>query len=104
MPRVNLIGASNRQTNSTCVFGSMAGLAPTSNTRPHITGLPGYKYARTAANGINWDSGDTLSRDATSLTNGCGFNRECADGRKCVKHLNFPYVNGVSHYPGKRHF
>lgn len=104
MPRVNLIGASNRQTNKTCVFGSMAGLAPTSNTRPHITGLPGYKYARTAANGIDWDSGDTLPRDVTGLSEGCGFNRGCAKGKTCVKHLNFPYVTGVSHYPGKRHF
>ena len=104
MPRVNLIGASNRQTNSTCVFGSMAGLAPTSNTRPNITGIHGYKYARTAANGIDWDSGATLTRDVTGLSKGCGFNKPCDEGRKCVKYLNFPYVTGVSHYPGKRHF
>ena len=100
MPRVNLIGASNRQTNSTCVFGSMAGLAPTSNTSPHITGLPGYKYARTAANGIVWDTGATLSRDVKGLSEGCGFNRGCTDGRKCVKHLNFPYVTGVAYRTG----
>ena len=54
MPRVNLIGASNRFTNRVsgdgCVFGSMAGLAPTATKRPWVTGLHGYKYTRSAAN------------------------------------------------------
>lgn len=106
MPRVTLIGASNRLTNSTCVFGSMAGLAPTSNTRPHITGIHGYKYASSAANGIDWNTGATLTRDATSLTNGCGFNRdkpyECTNGNKCVKYLNFPYVTGTTYRTGSK--
>ena len=48
MPRPNLIGASNRYTNSTCVFGSMAGLAPTATMRPHITGIHGYKYLKSS--------------------------------------------------------
>ena len=50
MPRINLIGASNRHTNNTCQFGSMAGLAPTTNVRPNITGLPAYKVSIIAAN------------------------------------------------------
>ena len=102
MPRVNLIGASNRQTNSTCVFGSMAGLAPTSTVRPHITGIHGYKYARSAANGIDWDTGATLKRDATGLTKGCGFNRGCTNGMACVKFINYPYVTGVAYRTGSK--
>lgn len=102
MPRVNLIGASNRQTNSTCVFGSMAGLAPTSTVRPHITGMHGYKYARTAANGIDWKTGATLPRDVKGLNNGCGFNRGCTNAHKCVKHLNYPYVNVVAYRTGSK--
>ena len=102
MPRVNLIGASNRQTNSTCVFGSMAGLAPTSTVRPHITGIHGYKYARTAANGIDWNSGATLPRDATGLTKGCGFNRSCDKGRECVlKHIGYT-ATGVAYRTGSK--
>ena len=103
MPRVNLIGASNRQTNSTCVFGSMAGLAPTSNTRPNITGLHGYKYTRSAANGISWGTGVTPTRDIKGLANGCGFNKDCkTEGIKCVKYLNFPYVTGTTYRTGSK--
>ena len=68
---------SNRFTNSVsgevCVFGSMAGLAPTATKRPHITGLPGYKYTRSAANGTDWETGATLPRDVEGLKKGCGF-------------------------------
>jgi len=105
MPRVNLIGASNRQTNSTCVFGSMAGLAPTSTVRPHITGMHGYKYARTAANGIDWKSGATLPRDVKGLSNGCGFNRdkpgECTNAHKCIKFVGYT-TTGVAYRTGAK--
>ena len=99
MPRINLIGASNRQTNSTCVFGSMAGLAPTATKRPHITGLHGYKYTRSAANGTIWDTGAILPRDVTGLSKGCGLNRPCANGRKCVKFIGHT-TSGVAYRTG----
>ena len=86
MPRVNLIGASNRYTNKTCHFGSMAGLAPTAAVRPNITGLPGYKYTRSAANGTNVD-GSTLAQSVSDKAGGCGFGRSCVDGKKCVATL-----------------
>ena len=43
-----MIGASNLHTNSTCVFGSMAGLAPTATVRPNVTGIHGYKYLKSS--------------------------------------------------------
>ena len=105
MPRVNLIGASNRFTNSVsgdvCVFGSMAGLAPTSTVRPHITGIHGYKYARTAANGTDWETGDTLGRDVEGLSNGCGFSRGCSKGKSCIKFIT-PAPTGVAYYTGSK--
>ena len=101
MPRVNLIGASNRQTNSTCVFGSMAGLAPTATKRPWVTGLHGYKYARTAANGTNWETGDTLPRDVKGLREGCGLNRPCDKGRSCVKFIG-DSTTGVAYRTGAK--
>lgn len=91
MPRPNLIGASNRYTNSTCVFGSMAGLAPTATVRSDITRIHGYKYARTAANGIDWNTGTTLERDDNALKNGCGLNKSCADGMKCIKAIGYTH-------------
>ena len=93
MPRVNLIGASNLYTNNTCQYGSMPGLAPTTNVRPNISGAPGYKYSAIAANGLNWSSGEALN--ATAWLNGCGFGRSCADGSKCLKFLglwNGPHI------------
>ena len=99
MPRVNLIGASNRQTNSTCVFGSMAGLAPTATKRPHITGLPGYKYTRSAANGTDWETGAILTRDVKGLEEGCGLNRPCDKGRSCVKFIG-DSTTGVAYRTG----
>lgn len=79
MPRPNLIGASNRYTNSTCVFGSMAGLAPTATVRPHITGIHGYKYLKS-------------SNDATFFTKkGCGFNKSCDNGKQCIKAIGYSH-------------
>ena len=98
MPRVNLIGSSNRQTNSTCVFGSMAGLAPTATVRPHITGSHGYKSARVAINSFNWDNNAFLNQQEKD--NGCGFNRTCADGKMCVKFIGNSL--GPAYYPGKK--
>lgn len=87
MPRINLIGASNRQTNQTCHYGSMAGLAPTTNVRPNVTGLPGYKVGVTAANQHNND-GTAISSNTLSMSAGCGLGKRCADGTACLKHLN----------------
>ena len=95
MPRVNLIGASNRYTNNTCEFGSMAGLAPTANVRPNVTGLPGYKVTLTAGNqhleGPPGGYGKTLDKNTTYRNWGCGlglYSTACADGEKCLKNLN----------------
>tara|TARA_B100001175_G_scaffold286813_1_gene268797 strand:+ start:1717 stop:2040 length:324 start_codon:yes stop_codon:yes gene_type:complete len=87
MPRVNLIGASNRQTNQTCHYGSMPGLAPTTNVRPNITGLRGYKVGVTAANQHNND-GSAIASNTASMNAGCGLGKRCADGTACLKHLN----------------
>ncbi len=90
MPRINLIGASNRQTNQTCHYGSMPGLAPTTNVRPNVTGLPGYKVAVTAANQHNND-GTAISSNTKSMAAGCGLGKykgACAEGTACLKHLN----------------
>ena len=93
MPRPNLIGASNRQTNRTSVFGSLAGLAPTTGVRPHVTGLNGYKFARVAANGIRFSDNTWLSK--ADYDGGCGLSRGPESGKKCVletigynKHVN----------------
>ncbi len=64
---------SNLYTNSTNVFGSMAGAAPTVGVRPHITGINGY------------NKGMNLPKDA--LVNGCGRNRSRADNVTCAKFL-----------------
>ena len=89
MPRPNLIGASNRYTNSTCVFGSMAGLNSTTGVRPWITGMNGYKYSRSAANGVDWSTGVALN--TAERTAGCGldrpFGQRCNDGRSCLRFL-----------------
>jgi hypothetical protein len=103
MPRVtnNMLG-SNYRTNSTCVFGSMAGLAPTKNVRPNVSALPGYKFARSAANGLNWETGTSLS--ATDEANGCGLNRGCDKGKLCVKYLGNAGATSMAHRTGQRHF
>lgn len=94
---------SNRLTNQTCVYGSMAGLAPTTNVRPNVTGLAGYKAAKVAANMFVWPTNNFLSTN--ELQEGCGLGKKgsvaCADGKKCVEHIG--YVKNVSqYYPGKR--
>ena len=108
--KINLLG-SNLHTNNTCAFGSMAGLAPTSTVRPWITGLHGYKYARTAANGLNWANGTTLSKDATNYAGGCGLAKDytkggdtCDNGRKCIDLINPNPPTIVQHRTGKKHF
>jgi len=73
---------SNLYTNNTCQFGSMAGLNPTVGVRPNVTGIHGYKYLRTAANGVDWETGASLNTE--DVANGCGFLRTCEDGRKCL--------------------
>ena len=95
MPRINLIGASNRKTNNTCVFGSMAGLAPTATVRPHITMLPGYKYARA----FNKDPLDTGCGWANALSS--NKDNYCKEGKKCVE--NIGYTKSVTqYYVGKK--
>ena len=95
MPRINLIGASNRQTNQTCHYGSLPGLAPTTNVRPNVTGLPGYKVMSVAANQHKegpagyWSL--TLASNTSAMTNGCGLGKykgACADGTACLRYLN----------------
>lgn len=92
MPRINLIGASNLHTNNTCQFGSMAGLAPTTNVRPHIVSLPGYKYTRPF--------------NKNPLDGGCGWKyaksgQACSKGKMCIN--NIGYTKNVSqYYVGKK--
>lgn len=96
MPRVNLIGASNRYTNNTCEFGSMAGLAPTTNVRPFITGIPGYKVTLTAGNqhleGPAGGVATVLAANTTYRMWGCGLGLNqtlaCPEGTKCLNNLN----------------
>lgn len=98
--KINLIGASNHLTNSTCVFGNMAGLAPTATVRPMFTGLPGYKFARSAANGFNWETNAFLSQ--SEKTNGCGLGRSCADGKLCIKYITPKASTAGAYYKGSR--
>ena len=88
--KINLIGASNHLTNSTCVFGSMAGLAPTATVRPMFTGLPGYKFARAAANGHHWVTNEFLSQ--AEKDNMCGLGKfekdGCKNAKKCIDFIN----------------
>ena len=102
MSRSNLIGASNRQTNRTSVFGSLAGLAPTTGVRPHITGLNGYKFARIAANGLRFiDGGPDVDVSEADRAQGCGFNRDngtvgAPHGKSCIQHIG--YSKNVSQF------
>lgn len=97
MSKSRIIGASNRLTNNTNEFGSMPGLAPTTNVRPNITGLHGYKYYSISANGVNWQTGASLNVDARNA--GCGLGNGPADGTRCLKFLNlFDGVNSVQYY------
>ena len=104
MPRVNLIGSSNRQTNQTCVFGSMAGLAPTATVRPNVTGIHGYKSARAAANSFYWlDPHTKLNQE--ELEKGCGLGKKgtkaCTEGKTCIEFIGYT-KNIVQYYPGKK--
>lgn len=96
MSKVRLIGASNRSTNKTSEFGSMAGLAPTTNVRPNVTGLPGYKYTATAANGVNWITGVSLNSAAYAA--GCGLGKSGADGEKCLRFLGITGTNQLGYF------
>lgn len=95
MPRPNLIGASNRYTNKTGVFGSLAGLAPTTGVRPHVTGIHGYKFTKVAANGLKFiDGGKDIWVSKTDYEKGCGFNRDhhnpsAPNGNACIKHIGY---------------
>lgn len=95
MSRSNLIGASNLHTNRTSVFGSLAGLAPTTGVRPHVTSLHGYKFARIAANGLRFiDGGDDIYVSEVDHNKGCGFNRDngtlnAPNGERCIKHIGY---------------
>jgi hypothetical protein len=73
MGRINLIG-SNRYTNSTAVFGNMAGLAPTKNVRSFIPALPGYKY-------------DVVQNNPNHYSDGCGVPKTPTQGTACLKTL-----------------
>ena len=103
--KINLIGASNLYTNSTCVFGSMAGLAPTATVRPMFTSLPGYKFARAAANGHNWETNAFLSQ--AEKDNMCGLGKfekdGCKNAKKCIKYINPKLPSGIagSYRPGR---
>jgi len=86
---------SNRYTNNTCEFGSMAGLNPTVGVRPNVTGIHGYKYLRTAANGSDWVSGLTLN--SQERTNGCGLDlalgERCNRGNQCIRFIGYETSN-----------
>ena len=86
---------SNRYTNNTCEFGSMAGLNPTVGVRPNVTGINGYKYLASAANGLDWKTGLTLN--ANERANGCGldlpYGERCDKGKMCIKFLGYETSN-----------
>jgi hypothetical protein len=63
---------SNLYTNSTNVFGSMAGLNSTVGVRPNITGIIGYQY-------------DNLPKNA--LSNGCVRNPTFGQNIQCIAFL-----------------
>ena len=86
---------SNLYTNNTCQFGSMAGLNSTVGVRPNVTGIHGYKYLRTAANGLNWETGASLN--STERTQGCGldlpYGERCDKGKLCIKFIGYETSN-----------
>ena len=95
MPRISLIGSSNLYTNNTCVYGSMAGLAPTTNVRPNVTGLNGYKVGPVASNqfreGPKGGVASVLASNTANRSLGCGLGLgkgACAKGSACLKGLN----------------
>jgi len=101
MPRPNLIGASNRYTNKTSEFGSLAGLAPTTGVRPNVTGLHGYKFAKISANGLVFYNGTQTWISRKDSENGCGFNKDnttvnAPHGERCIEHIG--YSKNVSQF------
>jgi hypothetical protein len=72
--KISLLG-SNLHTNSTNVFGSMAGAAPTVGVRPHITGINGY------------NKGVPVNLPKDALASGCGRNKNRTDNMRCAKFL-----------------
>jgi hypothetical protein len=92
MSKTRMIGSSNQITNNTCAFGSMAGLAPTTNVRPNITGIRGYYVTATAGNqfleGPTGGVASVLAVNTTSRGWGCGLGRSCADGKNCLMKMN----------------
>lgn len=101
MSKTRMIGTSNSITNNTCAFGSMAGLAPTTNVRPNITGINGYGVSATAANqfleGPAGGVAITIALNTTHNMWGCGLGKSCADGTACLKRLNlFTGANTLS--------
>jgi len=85
MSKRYLIGSSNSYTNNTNVFGSMAGLNSNVCLRPWVTSIPGYKYERTAANGVDWITGASLN--STDIANGCGYNKGINNATKCISYI-----------------
>jgi hypothetical protein len=86
---------SNLYTNNTCEFGSMAGLNPTVGVRPNVTGINGYKYLRTAANGVDWVTGASLNSEERGQ--GCGldipYGERCDKGKLCIKFIGYETSN-----------
>ena len=86
---------SNLYTNNTCQFGSMAGLNSTVGVRPNVTGIHGYKYLRTAANGLNWETGASLN--SAERAQGCGldlpYGERCDKGKLCIKFIGYETSN-----------
>ena len=68
----------------------MAGLAPTSNVRPHITSLPGYKYA-------------ILLNDPNHYGKGCGYGKSSNMGLACMKSLGIDKKTNVAFRVGGKY-
>lgn len=82
-----MIGSSSRFTNSTCVLGSLPGLAPTTNMRPNITGIAGYKAYPISNNQFRMYLNNNDKMDVKRVDNRaeCGFNRDCKNSKDCVE-------------------
>tara|TARA_B110000444_G_C18851718_1_gene606305 strand:- start:2093 stop:2872 length:780 start_codon:yes stop_codon:yes gene_type:complete len=99
MGRTNLIGSSNLNTNNTCVFGSMAGLAPTTNVRSNISGMAGYKVSMAAANQHRND-GTSIASNQAARGAGCGLGKSCKDGRNCIDYLTGKMLTALEQAQG----
>ena len=92
MSKINVIGTGSMLTSSECVYGKMPGLAPTATVRSSVTGIHGYKASKTAANEIDWSTGNTLERTTNSRNSGCGLGKQsCTQAKGCVNHLKYTY-------------